>query len=37
MSDWRVVSYRLEVEKVNEVHEVVTPEKILQVLSVKSN
>jgi len=33
MSDWRIVSYRLEVDSVSEVHEIVTPEKIIKVLT----
>ena len=33
MSDWRVVAYNLNVESVKEIHEIVTPEKIIKALT----
>jgi hypothetical protein len=33
MSEWRIISYQLSVKDIQGVHEVVTPDKILKVLS----
>lgn len=35
MSDWQVVAYDLTVSEVQGIHEVVVPEKIIQVLSAR--
>ena len=37
MSDWQVVTYDLAVNSVNEIHEVVSSEKIIQVLTSNNN